>query len=573
MTGFLSVDPSTRKGLHTLEAGKATLFSYVVPPTLLPSLANSNTAHDHRQLSGASIHSLPLELLVRIFRLYLIPLQHFSDEPPTWKYGSLRLKSNRYRRGLDGLMAVSRGWRSLIEGTPELWGYVESEDPEEAWKEALHQSHHTPLDLVLWSQSTGSHQPLLWIAVTEHMDRWRSVHIKPKSEYDLTVLEQKPTPALERFHIFQKSGPSTVLDLFGGCAPRLTSLYLRRIALKSWASPILVGLRSLTISEIFEEGYSPSLGDLVAVLVQCPKLDYLDLDDIHLTPSATPAKPLDTVVLPRLAELKLTSLMGSTVSDVLNLLQATNCSSYQFGFRGDREYPPWGDTPRPDNTPHMNHCLAYVTPRLTSSLADAHRVEITWTYSWIEVKTKTDDKDTRAITSSNSFHLVGTEFDPQKLLMEWVPKMLDSHRLAGGKPLPVVLRMEWASNGHTYRDGIALLKRLPGIDEIFFEGCHEGLDEIMEILSAPQNLGGVEENGKEEFEWVCPNLRKVKFEYSKILDAESLVRMVEARTSGRAMSGKDAPAQLEGVELNDGSFDKKIVEELRGALSEIALWK
>lgn len=91
-----------------------------------------------------------------------------------------------------------------------------------------------------------------------------------------------------------------------------------------------------------------------------------------------------------------------------------------------------------------------------------------------EVATNTDD--TRVTT--RFFRFVGTHFNHQKLLMEWVPKMLNSHKPESGERLPITLRLE-LGNEDTYEDGITLLKRLPGIDNIVFKICHTGLDEAM----------------------------------------------------------------------------------------------
>lgn len=209
----------------------------------------------HWRVSGATIYDLPVELLLRIFKLHLVRLQHFSNRPPLWAYLAVHLESHGYRRGLYTLLAVSRQWRMLVEGTPELWGYVESEDELEVWMAALQKSKDTPLDLALWKQ-IGGRQSLTLEAVTQHSDRWRIVHIWSTRTYDLSILEQKPAPAIQSFHFYREAPyplePLT-LDLFRGYAPHLTSLHLWNTALKSWTSPILIGLRSLTIADIPEE--------------------------------------------------------------------------------------------------------------------------------------------------------------------------------------------------------------------------------------------------------------------------------------------------------------------------------
>lgn len=315
------------------------------------------------------------------------------------------------------------------------------------------------------------------------------------------------------------------------------------------------------------------------ILVQCPQLEYLDLDGIPVIPPDATVK-IAAITLPQLAALKLARLKGITVSNVLNVLQAPNCSLYWFGLL-DPTDPRWEDAPPPADTDSMDHCLAYITPRLTSALVSATRVELwsSYTGAWTELKIKADNSTDGA--DQPSFTFVGAHFDFQKLLIEWLPTILKSRATtglgdgqSGPGPLPVSLQLE-VGNGGFYREGIALLKRLPGIDKVHF-GMQEGLDEVLEVLSAPQKLGageGIGPDDSELYQWVCPNLRKAKLFYCRILKAESLLRMVEARTNDRAMSEKGAaPAQLECVEIDARLLEKKISEVLRGALGGIALW-
>lgn len=148
----------------------------------------------------------------------------------------------------------------------------------------------------------------------------------------LTTLEN-PAPALEIFHLFPLSCEAQrqlTLRLFSDQAPRLRNFSISNIALKNWASPILSGLQSLSLTEVTRSG--PSLNQLLCALKLCPELRKLDLGYVHIRDDPSPT--VSTVILPALTTLHLHGIDSRIASVYFTTLSRTTarqsrCSSSQ----------------------------------------------------------------------------------------------------------------------------------------------------------------------------------------------------------------------------------------------------
>lgn len=213
-----------------------------------------------------------------------------------------------YTKNLHDLAQVCRRWWVVIKSSPALWPYTGDAQPKWAWTAVLRCSRTRPLDVLLTSMPFDE---TLWAAAVQHVSRWRDVRINAADTTEsLYQLERFPAPKLRDFTLSlvetQDSIPMA-LDLFSGQAPNLSSLDLHNVTLRSWDSPFLAGLTSLTLVDIRQP--RPTVQQLVCALQASPDLTTIRLDQVFNW-GANIGQGATVVILRQLRSLRIAESLG-----------------------------------------------------------------------------------------------------------------------------------------------------------------------------------------------------------------------------------------------------------------------
>lgn len=204
---------------------------------------------------AASVHTLPEELIVLIFTLYL---PEFLDA---------------HSQARSTLASVSKRWNAIVNETPSLFTRIHCNDSRANNSLALMKSRSHPLDVVF---ETSHHDPLTCAAMQEsfreavqHLSRWRSAILRLNREDNLFGYLAAPAPRLESISIEFDSTElgNKPFDLFAGDASRLRSLDLSGLPVL-WTSNILTNLQVLSIKHLYSS--EPSLIEIIRILNACP---------------------------------------------------------------------------------------------------------------------------------------------------------------------------------------------------------------------------------------------------------------------------------------------------------------
>lgn len=154
-----------------------------------------------------------------------------------------------------------------------------------------------PFDPIYLSSSRRK----FWQTIAQNVSRLAELHLCLNGGEDMAALGLADAKVLDTLvirgggrYLFQASLPAgeynTVRDL---------SLYY--VALSRWDSPIMRGLKSLSLSNVFEHG--PTVLDLLEALRGCPDLSSLELSSIVMTDGADCGmEKFETVALNALRE-------------------------------------------------------------------------------------------------------------------------------------------------------------------------------------------------------------------------------------------------------------------------------
>ncbi|KAG8862294.1 U3 snoRNP protein [Tulasnella sp. 330] len=239
----------------------------------------------HRNTIASKIYQLPIELLSRIF-LLSVPLKD-------WSVGRLKI-----------LAQVSKRWKDVVTGTPELWAVAKMASQTEAsglWIThldlALRKSRNLPLtvyhssqEFELDSSSENRRDEEFIDVIGRHAYRWRSTYFEGLCSPNIVSVFERPSPALTGIDIKFVSTPGQ-LGLNGvrrhtriNINPQAQLCYVAvDNAVLGWRS--LSGIRTLRVYNVDES--LPQTAGLLHALSASPQLELLELSNIRLAEDLT----------------------------------------------------------------------------------------------------------------------------------------------------------------------------------------------------------------------------------------------------------------------------------------------
>lgn len=324
-----------------------------------------------RRNSEAPVHRLPLEILVKIFKLALRGNEGTpQDDLTDIQNGATEF----YYQKLIPLSSVCNEWRTVIRDTPAFWSPIQFEDRLRMSKLALERSKSHGVKIIIWNPLELWKDADVFIhAVTkpEVMKRWRSLGLSDYSLWDkFRPMLEIPTPCLETavINIRDTSARSTIpINLFGGDAPNLVDLVLRVFPI-TWTSASWPKLRSLEIK--FADVPPPSLEQLRHILIISNLLESLVIVDLpEFEPDPIPTHPAETsLLLARLQVFKLLECPSDVLHTLITLVDAPACSTLALTPE-DEEEEGWFSN-------DLIEAITPITERLQAFIATNEKIEI-----------------------------------------------------------------------------------------------------------------------------------------------------------------------------------------------------
>jgi hypothetical protein len=290
----------------------------------------------------AGIHSLPVELLTRIFILGAGYDYPYADSPFLLKpdHECYAIPSSNFQLLVSH---VSQRWRQIALSTSSLWTTLHFREPNhlpraKAYLARCSASATHLLDILVDTVSIADHIPGVNLCreefnpvfdiIVPHVKRWRSFHLKV-CDNDCKVKARQqlstcgPAPYLETLQLYHFEDYRTVQNLylatyrppvmvFDNTLPRLRNVSLIGVNLPWSRSPYLIHLHCLELA-LHSDNIRPPYEYWDKMLRGSPELQRLSLhysgprvadgDPITVWPSAK-----EKIYLPSLAELSLTDL-------------------------------------------------------------------------------------------------------------------------------------------------------------------------------------------------------------------------------------------------------------------------
>lgn len=213
----------------------------------------------------ATIHRLPNELLLRVFRLSL----------------DLNLSDYCYN-ALWQLAQVCKSWAALIKASPGLWDQVSATHSSETLETSLHRSKDVLLDVSACRSATADlrRKSTFLSRVIRHSLRWRSYTDHSLHSLDANRLSGLSLPFLSELVAYTRPTVATHLDLFSQPTDRLRNLQLRGVTIP-WSLITTSRLTTLELSGIPEEN-GPTFANRLDILRSSPQLRRLLLHDVAI---------------------------------------------------------------------------------------------------------------------------------------------------------------------------------------------------------------------------------------------------------------------------------------------------
>lgn len=248
------------------------------------------------------VHTLPVELLSRIFRIGSLP--DFSDSPFLLKPDQSFYSAPNSNPQVV-ISHVCKRWRQIALRTPTLWTSLHIRRASDLDRAKVYLSRCStsafPLDVLVDTVAVADHYPGITLCRDEledifdiilpHLYRWRSFFLKLrdsecKNKARTRLCASGPAPVLETLQLYhfeewtsQDLYLSTVqppMMLFDGIIPNLKNVSLIGVNLTWSRTPYLRGLRNLELA-LHAESVRPSYAQWEALLRNSPDLEKLSL--------------------------------------------------------------------------------------------------------------------------------------------------------------------------------------------------------------------------------------------------------------------------------------------------------
>ncbi|KAG8885216.1 hypothetical protein FRB98_001898 [Tulasnella sp. 332] len=485
-----------------------------------------------RRNTFATIHKLPIELIVRIFTQALEMDEH--------EWSGLA-----YYPRLHDLAQVATEWSRIVKNFPDFWAVIDTGIEHSLVKAALARSKDLPITVI--SRDVGFRDDNAgWSTVSRHIRRWNAAEItsnQTNNIYDLEdflkhgIYEHGGAASLKRVKI--KLDPDhtfMVPVVFGEDLPHLRRIELGGIIFMAWGPTLLGHLDWLSLENIGATEDMPlTVEQTLDLLRDCKQLTYFRLSNVLFNDQTLRTTP-SSIGLDSLIELNLEGLHTRATYHILASVRLPRCATYRIC---------------PSTTQDISEILEVLaicaTRTLASALenADYLSLEVSDDKSWYTRETQKEALQLRVrprtSQSEKGFSLeLGGPFAIG--LIDWLTNesfqsFLDSTSIDlgfCGQSLEV-----------SEVDILYILERLPSVTFLKLVNLSHDIDDILLRFCNPQ----LAEPGP--FQWLLPNLRILGI-HETALSESLLLEMVRQRARGkpaRIEYGLPAPATLHRLSL------------------------
>ncbi|OJT11916.1 hypothetical protein TRAPUB_11562 [Trametes pubescens] len=314
------------------------------------------------------IHTLPVEVLLDIFKYSLVPWNLLKYTHPTSK------------RLWAPLMGVCRHWCALIRNDVEFWNTIDISKSMPWLDVALHRSRGTPLRVML-SRSRDVQEAIS--TLLPHTDRVRHLEMSAPNAGVLKPLFSHALPLLSNLSIsldrpapYGQSSRRGVDLIDRNICPHLETLRLSRYAL-AWTAPLLANLQFLSLNDCVLSTKPLSLAEFLDVLEHGQELWSLELGSFFFVAlsSQTSVPPGRLVTLPKLSFLSLHAMPAHIARLMSHLRTLSGCDYELIG-----ECSPNDPSTSYASFLPQDAALTYLTSSVTSVFLEVDREThlITW---------------------------------------------------------------------------------------------------------------------------------------------------------------------------------------------------
>lgn len=229
-----------------------------------------------------------------------------------------------YYTSIQDMRSVSRRWRDILDGLPQLWVYISSDMSEDLRRLALRLSAHRTLDIFcgLDKQDLLRRKFLdFYNDVREHRRRWRLLEIDaPEWDDVMAHIVTDECESLQELAVeIKDQSDSDVPMIFGNLLlPKLKALRLRGCTIPI-EHPAYHTLEELMVTGTNNEGPFIGSDEFFAWLMRMPQLASLILEyGGNVDPSPTEDFTGGQLVLPRLKTLRLVGIDSTTAAQILD---------------------------------------------------------------------------------------------------------------------------------------------------------------------------------------------------------------------------------------------------------------
>ncbi|KAG8980177.1 hypothetical protein FRB94_005076 [Tulasnella sp. JGI-2019a] len=274
----------------------------------------------------------------------------------------------------------------------------------------------------------------------------------------------------------------------------------------------------------------PSLQEMAEVLVGCPELERLEVAQVIFSSEST--EYIEKIPLLKLRRLDLDYIAAGVINGLCSVIQTPNCSRYSL---------------RPQEAADSSFEIVrnLVGPHLCAFLAINHRKNNGSLHVGI---TRTSVHVSAVIGIGGERLEVGLHsIGPIPEVVEWAIGF--AHTQPNGRHLS----LSFASlHPLTLPGTLSLLRCVPTLSSVTFQGCDNGMDEILKELGAPR---ATTTKGRVK-EWLCPNLTFLTLCNCGYSHSSSLLAMVRGRlrgSKGLKVAAKQKPVRFSQLRIEGSS--------------------